>query len=179
MKTREIVGDFVAIDFETADPKRDSACSVGIIRVDKNEIVDRAYFLIRPPRQYFQFTYIHGIAWTDVQHQPNFKELWPHIKSKFADVDFIAAHNANFDRAVLNACCQNAHLDPLSIPFLCTVQLARDVWNIRPTKLPNVCEFLDIPLEHHQSLSDAEACAKIVIAARQKNGQRSADLSSL
>ena len=90
------------------------------------------------------------------------------IKSKFADVDFIAAHNANFDRAVLNACCQNAHLDPLPIPFLCTVQLARDVWNIRPTKLPNVCEFLDIPLEHHQALSDAEACAKIVIAARQK-----------
>ena len=71
--------------------------------------------------------------------------------------DFIAAHNANFDRAVLNACCQNAHLDPLPIPFLCTVQLARDVWNIRPTKLPNVCEFLDIPLEHHQALSDARS----------------------
>lgn len=42
---------FVAIDFETADPKRDSACALGIVVVDKGEIVDREYRLIRPPRK--------------------------------------------------------------------------------------------------------------------------------
>jgi len=46
------------------------------------------------------------------------------------------------------------------------VQLARSCWNIRPTKLPNVCRRLGISLHHHRADSDAEACAHIVIAAR-------------
>lgn len=168
MRTKATSGNFVAIDFETADYQRDSACAIGVIRVENDQIVDRCHFLIRPPRQYFQFTHIHGITWPDVKHQPTFAELWPNLQTKFAGSDFVAAHNANFDRSVLNACCQIAELDPIPLPFLCTVKLAREVWNIRPTKLPNVCDFLDIPLQHHQALSDAEACAKIVIAARQQ-----------
>ena len=39
-------------------------------------------------------------------------------------------------------------------------------WGVRPTKLPDVCRFLGIPLKHHDALSDAEAAARIVIAAR-------------
>ncbi|NJN38281.1 MAG: 3'-5' exonuclease [Acaryochloridaceae cyanobacterium CSU_3_4] len=167
MGKKKQLGKFVAIDFETADYQPDSACALGMIRVEEGKIVDRTYILLRPPRSYFQFTYIHGITWTDVKDEPTFAELWPHLQPKFADVDFIAAHNANFDRSVLNACCQRAGLAPLALPYLCTVQLARTVWNIRPTKLPNVCEFLNIPLDHHQALSDAEACAQIVIAAQQ------------
>ena len=50
-------------------------------------------------------------------------------------------------------------------PFICTVQVARVVWNIYPTKLPDVCRRLRIPLTHHEAASDAEACARIVIAA--------------
>jgi len=55
---------------------------------------------------------------------------------------------------------------PPSIQWSCTVQLARRTWNVRPTKLPNVCTFLGVPLKHHDAASDAEACARIVIAAR-------------
>jgi DNA polymerase III subunit epsilon len=54
---------------------------------------------------------------------------------------------------------------------LCTVQLARKTWQLHPTKLPNVCDYLNIPLEHHQALSDAEACARIVIAANVSSAQ--------
>jgi DNA polymerase-3 subunit epsilon len=43
--------------------------------------------------------------------------------------------------------------------------LARKKWKLYPTKLPDVCRYLDIPLNHHEALSDAMACAKIVIAA--------------
>jgi DNA polymerase-3 subunit epsilon len=50
-------------------------------------------------------------------------------------------------------------------PFRRTVQIARRVWNIRPTKLSDVCAKLRIALNHPEALSDAMACAQIVLAA--------------
>jgi len=158
---------FVAIDFETADYGADSACAVALVRVEGSRIVHRSHYLIRPPRQRFFFSYLHGITWEMVKGSPTFGELWPELKPLLADVQFLAAHNAPFDRGVLNVCCVAHGLKPPRQPFLCTVKLARRTWKLFPTKLPDVCNFLGIPLEHHNPASDAEACAKIVIAARE------------
>ena len=51
---------FAAIDFETADYGSDSACAVGVVRVEGGRIAKRYQALIRPPRSAFQFTYIHA-----------------------------------------------------------------------------------------------------------------------
>jgi DNA polymerase-3 subunit epsilon len=158
---------FVALDFETADYPRDSACALGLVRVENHRIVRRTYHLIRPPRRRFSFTYLHGITWDDVAGQPTFAELWPSLTPILADVDFLAAHNASFDRSVLNRCCETAGLTPPALAFQCTVRLARQTWDIFPTKLNNVCDYLGITLKHHHAASDAEACALIVIAAHQ------------
>lgn len=61
-----------------------------------------------------------------------------------------AAHNAGFDQSVLRAC---------------TVKVARSAWNLRPTRLPDVARHLRLPLTHHDAASDAEVCARIVLAA--------------
>jgi DNA polymerase-3 subunit epsilon len=45
--------------------------------------------------------------------------------------------------------------------------MARGILDIRPATLSNVCRRLRIPLDHHHALSDAEACAKIVLAAQE------------
>ncbi len=156
---------FAAIDFETADDGRDSACAVAVVCVAGGEIVDRAHFLIRPPRRSFVFTYLHGISWADVADAPTFLELWPRIRARFAGAEFLAAHNAPFDRTVLHTCCETARVAPPDLAFRCTVQIARSVRQLRPTTLPDVCAHLRIPLRHHDALSDAEACARIVIAA--------------
>lgn len=157
---------FVAIDFETADYGSDSACAVGLVRVSGSRIVNREYHLIRPPRRSFCFTHIHGITWKDVHRQPCFKEVWPKIRQVLLGASFVAAHNARFDRSVLETCCETARVPPPEIPYLCTVRLARKIWGIHPTNLPSVCRYLRLSLNHHEALSDAEACAKIVIAAR-------------
>ena len=159
---------FVAIDFETADYQPDSACAVALVRVEGSHIVHRRHFLIRPPRSTFIFSYIHGITWEMVAGKPTFGELWPEIKPLLAGAQFLSAHNAPFDRGVLQACCADHNLKPPRLPFLCTVKLARQIWNLFPTKLPNVCSHLGIPLDHHNAASDAEACARIVLAARTK-----------
>ena len=63
---------FTAIDFETADNGRDSACAVAAVVVADDVIVDRYCTLIRPPRERMLFTHIHGLAWADVCDSPDF-----------------------------------------------------------------------------------------------------------
>jgi DNA polymerase III subunit epsilon len=157
---------FVALDFETADRGNDSACAVGLVRVVGGEIVERTHYLIRPPRRIFVFTYVHGITWQRVAHEPTFAELWPRLQEHLRGADFAAAHNAAFDRSVLKACCERAGLPVPDLRFECSMKLARDAWGLRPTKLPDVCRHLSIPLRHHDALSDAEACARIVLAVQ-------------
>jgi DNA polymerase III subunit epsilon len=157
---------FAAIDFETANFRPDSACALGLVVVKGRRIVRREHYLIRPPDRQFAFTYIHGLTWDDVREAPTFAELWPVLAETLGDVDFLAAHNASFDRRVMEACCRTYGLARPSQQFVCTVKVARTVWRLFPTKLPDVCRHLNIPLDHHQADSDAEACARIVIAAR-------------
>jgi DNA polymerase III subunit epsilon len=161
---------FVALDFETANQGRDSACAIGLVRVERGEIVAKEHRLIRPLRREFVFTYIHGIAWKDVADQPIFRDVWEEVKGLLDGAEFIAAHNASFDSGVLRACCQLSRIAPPPQRFRCTVALARRTWSIYPTKLPDVCRELRIQLNHHEALSDAEACARIVLAARGATG---------
>lgn len=156
---------FAAIDFETADDGPDSACSLAVVRVERDDAVRETSWLIRPPRREFRFTYIHGITWQHVQSQPSFADLWQHIARQLEGVDFLAAHNAPFDRRVLESCCRAAGLRAPRLPYVCTVQVARAVWGVYPTKLPDVCRHLKLPLVHHDAASDARACAQIVLAA--------------
>jgi DNA polymerase-3 subunit epsilon len=156
---------FVAIDFETADQGADSACAVGLVRVEDLKIVARETLLIQPPRPHILFSFIHGITWPMVKDAPIFKDAWAKISPLLDGATFLAAHNAPFDRKVLSTCCEKAELTVPKLPFVCTVQLARRRWAMKPANLPAVCRRLGIGLIHHNAASDAEACARIVIAA--------------
>jgi DNA polymerase III subunit epsilon len=160
--------NFVAIDFETANYRSNSACSVGLVKVVGGEIVDKAVHLIKPPTREFVFTYVHGLTWKDVAKSDDFGELWPTIVPLFEGAEFLAAHNASFDKGVLHACCASYGIPAPSLPFRCTVQMARRTWSIYPTKLSDVCQQLGIALNHHEALSDAMACAQIVLAANER-----------
>jgi DNA polymerase-3 subunit epsilon len=155
----------VAIDFETADHGPDSACAVGLVRVEGLNVVHREAVLIRPPRPRVPFSWVHGITWEMVAGEPTFGEIWPRLLPLLDGAAFLAAHNAPFDRRVLAACCAAADLPVPGLPFVCTVQLARRRLGIQPANLPAVCRRLGIGLIHHDAGSDAEACARIVIAA--------------
>jgi len=158
----------VALDFETANHSPNSACQLGLVRIEGWRIVSAASWLIRPPTDEFFFSYLHGITWDHVSGEPHWGELWPVLAPHFKGVDFLAAHNAPFDQGVLAATCAEYGLSPPAQPFVDTVALARKVWSIYPTKLNLVCERLGIELNHHEALSDAKACAEILIQARAK-----------
>jgi DNA polymerase-3 subunit epsilon len=156
---------FTAIDFETANRQRTSACAVGLVRVERGQIVRRAYHLIRPPFRGFEFTDVHHIDWPLVRDEPTFAELWPKIEPFFREIDFLAAHNVAFDAGVLRATCRWYGIAPPRNELRCTVRLARDRWHLHPATLRHVAEFLGLRLNHHHAGSDAEACAEIVMRA--------------
>lgn len=160
---------YVAIDFETADTTADSACAVGLVRVEDGRVTRRIRQLIRPPNPRVRFTEIHGIRWTDVCDKPTFAEAWPILAPVLDGAHFLAAHNAGFDRGVLHTCCAMAGLTPPALKFHCTVKLARRAFGLRYANLPTVCGYLGINLNHHEALSDAEACAAIMLAVLRSN----------
>lgn len=110
---------FVAIDFETADSGADSACAVGLVRVEDGRIVERASRLIRPPRPVMEFAWVHGLTWDMVKGAGRFGEVWTEMAPLIRGAEFLAAHNAPFDRAVLHAGCRSAGIEPPSMRFEC------------------------------------------------------------
>ncbi len=163
--SKAAAGAFAAIDFETADHGPDSACAVGLVRVEGLRVVRKEVLLLRPPRPRVLFTRVHGITWPMVAAAPSFADAWPRLAPLLDGAAFLAAHNAPFDRRVLYACLAAAGHPPPALPFVCTVQVARRTWGQRPNNLAAVCRRLGIGLVHHHAGSDAEACARIVVAA--------------
>ena len=70
--------NFAAIDFETANTKRSSICSVGIVIVRDNEIIDSFYSLIHPEPDYYNYwcSQVHGLTKADTEESPVFSEVW-------------------------------------------------------------------------------------------------------
>ena len=164
--------NFVAIDFETANRSPSSACEIGLVIVEDGRIVDTYRKLIRPTPNYFEIGNIrvHKIRPEDVINEPTFDELYDEIIPLLAD-KHVVAHNASFDIGVLLASLKQYDLPEPSLTYSCTVQLARRVWPEAPRYgLGIISSYLGIELQHHQALSDANACAQLMLQAQQVLG---------
>ncbi|MCE5328955.1 3'-5' exonuclease [bacterium] len=160
----------VAIDFETANEKLSSACSLGIAIIENNVIVKSIQWLIKPPEMYFRpfNTNLHGISEKIVEKKPEFYRLWPTIK-KHLEGNIILAHNASFDTEVLRKLLDVYQLEYPELSYACTVILSRKVWKgFENYKLSTVAENLNFTFRHHNAKEDAMACANIVIEAEKK-----------
>jgi len=68
--------NFIAMDFETANYQRHSACSLALVMVENSQIVDEYYTLIKPETKFFwKNMQIHGIHPEDVADAPKFPEF--------------------------------------------------------------------------------------------------------
>lgn len=168
---------YAALDFETADYQPDSACAVGLAKVSEGRIVDTLYSLIRPPRRRVLFTWVHGITWKDVCDSPTFGEFWPQMATFLGDVTHLVAHNAPFDRRVLEACCQAYGLPHPQWPFICTLRASRKQLKLPSHKLDAVCRHYGIQLDHHHAGSDALAAAQLLIHLQRQAREAGKDVT--
>ena len=163
-----LLPDFTAIDFETANQSADSACQLGLVVVRAGEIVERRDWLIRPPTDEFMFTYIHGITWRDVAREADFGQLWPEI-SPYLINRVIAAHNVRFDISVFFALIKRYRIEYWKGGTIDSVTVARRAWPFLANhQLQTVASHLAIPLDHHEASSDANACAEILRRAERE-----------
>ncbi|MEP0368965.1 MAG: 3'-5' exonuclease [Cyclobacteriaceae bacterium] len=156
------IEDFTAIDFETAQRDPASICQVGLVRVEGGKVVDTYNQLVRPPDNYYFYKNIevHGIRPEDTLDAPNFNEVWFEFKHWVED-QVVVAHNSRFDFNCLRHSL--AYYDNVQPAFeeRCTLKIYHK-------GLAYLSKKYKIPLEHHDALSDANACAMLYLKHLQK-----------
>ncbi|MFT8340616.1 exonuclease domain-containing protein [Clostridium beijerinckii] len=156
--------NFVAIDFETANEKRNSPCSIGIIVVKNGEIVEKEHHLIKPKEMRFMPINIgiHGIRPSMVKDELEFDKVWEKIKQYFND-NLVIAHNASFDISVLRRTLELYEIEMPKFQYICTMKLSRNFYsNLDNARLNTVNNFLGYEFKHHDALADAIACGNIL-----------------
>lgn len=164
--------DFVVIDFETANEKRNSACAVGLTKVRNGVVCETVHRLIRPLELRFSNwnTRIHGITLQDVVDCPTIEQLWPELAGYVQD-ELVVAHNASFDISVLRHSLHAVAIPIPRISYLCSLQLSRMLWpQLTSHSLGFLAVVHKIQLEHHNAGSDSLATAKLVLLGGHENG---------
>ena len=157
--------NFIAMDFETANGKRTSACSLGIAVVRNLQIVETKHWLIRP--EPFEFNYlnvlVHGLTETVLRDKPLFSECWNEIRP-YLDNEMIVAHNTSFDISVLSQTLEHYDLPIPVLDYICSRQASQKVFdNVINYRLDTIADCLGIRFMHHNALEDATTAAKILI----------------
>ncbi|MCW2956287.1 MAG: polymerase epsilon-like protein [Thermoleophilia bacterium] len=170
---------WAAVDFETATHDRASACALGVVVVEDGHELYRQAWLIRPPgNDYFwRNVQVHGIRPEDTEDAPEFPHVWAEAMAMIGDRPLVA-HNAPFDVGVIRGCCDLFSMPVPERRYYCTVQIARKTWpELSAYKLPIVAGHVGAELQHHDALSDAAACSKILSSSLAHTG--SASLAAL
>ena len=165
--------NFIAMDFETANRHPESACSLALVMVRNNQIVDRFYTVINPQMPFdARNIQIHDITAEDVKDAPTMVEVWPKIKALYQPGMLVTAHNARFDTNVMRQSLARYDIPEPHYFVIDTLQTSKLFEPQLPNhKLDTVSKALNVELwHHHNALSDSEACAGILIAQNEKYG---------
>jgi DNA polymerase-3 subunit epsilon len=158
--------EFIAIDFETANPKRASACALGYAKVRNCEIIETNGYLIKPVGGHAPFqSKIHGIKEEHTFDKPEFGELFPEIQDIF---NYPLVAHSLFDKQVLNALSDHFDLG-LSFEYIDSCAVAKEkLPNIKNCKLKTLVKHFGLPaFKHHDATEDSIACAKIFLKLRE------------
>lgn len=158
--------NFAAIDFETANFERGSACSVGIVVVRDGKVAETFYSLIKPEPNYYNYwcTRVHGLTRKDTDNAPIFPEVWAKAAPLVEGLPLVA-HNSPFDEGCLKSVFRIYQMDYPDYRFYDTLKASRKkLPDLENHQLHTVSAACGYNLEnHHHALADAEACAAIAI----------------
>lgn len=147
---------FTAIDFETAQGKRWSICQVGLVCVENGIIKEQISILVQPPNNFYwnNFIDIHGITPKDTENTPTFDKIWKQIEPFIKNKNVVAHNGFGFDFHCLKQTLEYYNIEIPEYTGHCTYKIYGD-------NLASLCKEYNIPLNHHEALSDAMACAQL------------------
>ena len=156
---------YIAIDVETPNGANNRMSAIGVTVVEDGRIVQEIATLVNPETYFHRFNIqLTGIMPEAAEKAPAFYELWPALEPIFSS-GLLIAHNATFDMGVLAKCLAAYGIEwKDSADYACTVQMGRKCFpELSNHKLNTLCDYLGIPLEHHQAGSDSRACALLLM----------------
>jgi len=154
--------EFIAIDFETANPQRVSACSLGYAKVSNCNIVDTGGYLIKPVGGHAPFqSKIHGIKEEHTFDKPEFDKLFSQIQDIF---NYPLVAHSLFDKQVLNALSDHFNLR-LKFDYIDSSAVAKEkLPHLKDCKLKTLVKHFGLPaFKHHDAAEDAIACANVFL----------------
>ncbi len=145
---------FAVIDVETTGfGRNDRVIEIGVVHVDADLNIEREWSSLVNPRRDVGPTWVHGLRGGDLDTAPSFDDLADELIHALAG-RVIVAHNAAFDRRMLNQELER-HQKPALPEGLCTYKQTR-------LKLVDACQQHGIALrDHHSALADARATAAL------------------
>ena len=156
------MNEFVAIDFETANPKRVSACALGFSVVKDGSIVESNGLLIKPVGGHAPFqTKIHSITESDTSDKPEFPDIYTSVSHLF---DMPVVGHSMFDKQVLNALSDHFGLR-IRFDYTDSASVAKEkLPHLKNHKLKTLAKHFDLPaFKHHDATADAKTCAEIFV----------------
>ena len=166
--------NFVAIDFETANPSRASVCQTGVAIVRNGTVKDVQEWVVQPPTGLDNFnprnSRIHRITPRMAAKGLLWGESAERLTELIGDLPVIA-HNAPFDRSVYLAACETLGLQSSDWSWYCSLAISKEQLQLPRHSLDHVAGHLSIDIgDHHQAGSDAYVAAEILLAISRGSG---------
>ncbi len=167
--------NYIAIDFETANAKLSSPCSLGMVVVEDGEIRSKHHWYIRPEPFYFNpmNISIHGITPEMTEDAPTFDVLWPELEPFFKN-NIVIAHNASFDMGVVRHTLDYFGISYPNTSYFCSMKLYQKMTpDFTSYRLPMLSKSIGFEFKHHDALEDSIACSKLILHALEQSQCRS------
>lgn len=154
--------NYIALDFETANNRGDSICSIGMSRFVDGKEAERYYNLINPVQSFSSSNIsVHGIYPEDVRGAQRFDQLYSEIRAFIGDEPLVA-HFAPFDMNCLQKTIETYRLPQMENEYFCTCAMAKRLLDLRSNSLVSVLDYYGLSIDHHHhALDDASACGTI------------------
>lgn len=162
----------VSIDFETANSKRASVCSIGFVVEENGEIIKEKEILVNPKTDFTPMSIrVHDIRPLDVVDAPTWDVAWKEVESYITDSTLVIAHNLrSMELACIRQECERYNIELPSFAKLRghnkmaydTLKIAKENYpDFQNYKLDTLAKHFNIELDHHNALSDAKACLEL------------------
>ncbi len=155
---------FVILDLETTGFKPEDAGITEIDIITMKDGKEETFETLVDPEMAVpaEITRITGITNDMVRGQPKMAELLPFIQELFRDKIFVA-HNVPFDWSFFDYAYRKHLRQPLKMPSLCTLRLARKYLGLQSNKLESVAKYFNVSLVGaHRAMNDTRAVKDIL-----------------
>ncbi|HSI91051.1 MAG TPA: exonuclease domain-containing protein [Adhaeribacter sp.] len=147
---------FTVLDFETANDALNSACSLSYIRVEKGEIKDQGYTLIKPKNARISETHrlSHGITEKDLEMAPGFKEVWKTLEPLLAN-QVVLPLNCASDIEVLIAMANDHDIALPQFRYICAPEsMKADLIDLDKFNLKDISVYFDLQFDYYNTLAE-------------------------